>query len=41
MHRWKDNIKLGLRETVCEGMYWIHLAQCQALVNTVMNAWVP
>jgi hypothetical protein len=26
-HRWKDNIKVNLKEMECEGMDWIHLAQ--------------
>jgi hypothetical protein len=25
--RWEDNIKMNLRETVSDGMDWIHLAQ--------------
>jgi hypothetical protein len=37
----ENNIKMNLRETVCEGVDWIHLAQdkvqCFTLVNTVMN----
>jgi len=40
--RWKDNIKMDLREV---GGDWIELAQdrdrWRALVNTVMNFWVP
>jgi len=39
-HRWKDNIKMGLRE-VGGGEDWVELAQdrdrWRALVNTVMN----
>jgi hypothetical protein len=37
-HRGEDNINLG-----CGGMDWIELAQdrLQALVNAVMNLWVP
>jgi hypothetical protein len=39
--RWKDNIKMSLREIGLEGVDWIHLAQdrdrCRALVNTIMN----
>jgi hypothetical protein len=44
-HRWEDNIKMHLRETGCGSMDWIDLAQdmdqWRALVNTVMNIWVP
>jgi hypothetical protein len=44
-HRWDDNIKMDLTELGWEGMNWINLAQdrCQwqALMNTVMNLWVP
>jgi hypothetical protein len=43
--RWKDNIKMDLRETGFGDVEWIHLAQDRdkwwALVNTVMNLWVP
>jgi len=24
-HRWKDNIKTDIKETVCEGIDWVHL----------------
>jgi hypothetical protein len=45
IHRWKDNIKIDLREIEWGGMDWIDLAQdrdrCRALVSTVMNLWVP
>jgi len=41
---WEDNIKIDLRE-VGGGGDWMELAQdrdrWQALVNTVMNFWVP
>ena len=44
-HRWEDNIKMDLQEVGCGGMDWIELAQgrdrWQALVNAVMNLWVP
>jgi len=44
-HKWEDNIKTDLQEVGCEGMDWIKLAQDrdrrQALVNMVMNLWVP
>jgi hypothetical protein len=43
--RWKDNIKMDLREIVWGGMDWIDLAQdrdqWRALVSTVMNLRVP
>jgi hypothetical protein len=43
--RWEDNIRMGLREIGWGGMDWIDLAQdrdqWRALVNTVMNLWVP
>jgi hypothetical protein len=43
--RWGDNIKMDLREIDWGGMDWIDLAedrdQWRALVNTVMNLWVP
>jgi hypothetical protein len=44
MHRWEDNRpinKVVLKETECEGVDWIYLAQgrdpWRALVNTVVN----
>jgi hypothetical protein len=43
--RWVDNIKKDPREIGLGGMHWIDLAedrdQWRALVNTVMNLWVP
>jgi len=40
-----DNSRMGLKEIRWEGVNWIHLAQVrdwwQALVNLVMNLWVP
>jgi hypothetical protein len=42
--RWEDNIKIELQE-VGGGMEWIDLTQnrdrLRALVNAVMNVWVP
>jgi hypothetical protein len=39
--RWKDNIKMDLREIGIDGANWIHLAQdrvrWRACVNAVMN----
>jgi hypothetical protein len=43
--RWEDNIKMVLQELGCESIDWIDLAQdrdrWRALVNAVMNPWVP
>jgi transcription termination factor 2 len=43
--RWKDNIKMDLKETGGDGMDWIDLAQdrdqWRVLVNMVMNLQVP
>jgi hypothetical protein len=43
--RWEENIKADLREVGCGGMDWIELAKdrdsWRALVNAVMNLWVP
>jgi hypothetical protein len=43
--RWVDNNKMDLREIGWDGVACIDLAQdrdqCRALVNTVMNLWVP
>jgi hypothetical protein len=44
-HRWKDNIKMDLRDIGFGDVDWIHWAQdrdrWRALVNTVMNLRVP
>jgi hypothetical protein len=41
IHKWKDNIKIYLRELRCGGMNWNHTAQdtgpWRTLVNTVLN----
>jgi hypothetical protein len=43
--RWEDIIKMDLKEIGFGDVDWIHLAQDKdgwwALVNTVMNLWVP
>jgi hypothetical protein len=40
-----NNIRMDLREIEWEGVEWMHLVedkdQWQALVNTIMNLWVP
>jgi hypothetical protein len=42
---WEDDIKIYLREIGWYGIDWIDLAEdrdrWRALVNTVMNIWVP
>ena len=44
-HRWKDDIKMGLKELGWESMDWVDMAQDRerrwALVNAVMNLRVP
>jgi hypothetical protein len=44
-HTWEDNIKVDLKETACENVDWIHLAQdrvqWQTLANMIMNLFVP
>ena len=43
--RWEDNIKVDLQEVGSRGVEWIELAEdwdrWRALVNVVMNLWVP
>jgi hypothetical protein len=43
--RWVDNVKMDLREIGWDGTDWIDLVQdrdqWRALVNAVMNLWVP
>jgi hypothetical protein len=44
-YRWEDNIKVNLRETGSEVLEWLQIdwdrVQSWALVNMVMNLWVP
>ena len=44
-HRWEENIKMDLQEVRCGYMDWMEVAQerdrWQALVNVVINLWVP
>jgi hypothetical protein len=44
-HRWEENIKKDFQEVGCGSVDWIQLAQdrnkWRALVNVVMNLWVP
>jgi hypothetical protein len=43
--KWVDNIKVDLTEIGWDGVDWIDMAQdkeqWKALVNTVLNLWVP
>jgi hypothetical protein len=43
--RWEYSINMDLWEVACDNMTWIELAQDkdrrQAVVNEVMNIWVP
>jgi hypothetical protein len=43
--RWVDNIKMDLREIGWDGVHWIDMPQdrdqWRAIVNTVLNLWVP
>jgi hypothetical protein len=43
--RWENNIRMDVRKKGWVGVDWMHLAQdrdqWQAVVNTVMNLWVP
>jgi hypothetical protein len=42
--RLEDNIKIHLKETAYEGLYFIHLAQdrvqCMTVLSTAMNLWI-
>jgi hypothetical protein len=39
-HRYKDNIKMDLRETGRAHEYWMHLAQDRYQWQVVMKLWV-
>jgi hypothetical protein len=43
--KWVDNIKMYLREIGWDGVDWINMARdrdlWRALLNTVLNLWVP
>jgi hypothetical protein len=43
--RWVDNIKMDFREREWDGVDWVYMAQdrdqWRALVNVVLNLWVP
>ena len=43
--RWEDGIKMDIQEVPCGGVDWTDLAQdrdrCRALLNGVMELWVP
>jgi hypothetical protein len=42
---WENNVGMDVREIRWEGVDWMHLAQSRdkwrAVVNTVMNLWIP
>jgi len=44
-HKWEDNLKMDPQEVRFGDIDWISLAgdrdRCRALVNAVMNLWVP
>ena len=44
-HRWEANIKMDLQDMMGGDVNWIQLVQerekWQAVLNTVMNLWVP
>jgi len=43
--KWEDNIKIYLKEIGCEGVDWNQVAQnrvqWQAVVNVILNLWIP
>jgi len=45
MRRWEENIKIYLKQMKCDYVSCIHLVQdrdqWRALVNAVMNLWIP
>jgi hypothetical protein len=43
-HRWEENIKMGLQEFgwgAWTGSIWLKTDRWWALVNAMMNIWVP
>lgn len=44
-HRWQNKVEMGPRDIGWKDMDWINLVQgvdkWQALVNTVVNVWIP
>ena len=39
--RWKNNIKMDLREVGCGGMDWIEVGRDRDRWRALMNLWVP
>jgi hypothetical protein len=40
-YRWKDDIRMDLRELGWENMDWMHdRDHCQTLLKTVINKWI-
>ena len=43
--RWKDNVRMDLKETDVSARNWIDSAQnrdyCRVLVNAALNFWIP
>jgi hypothetical protein len=39
--RWKDDVRVDVKKTVCEIVDSVHMAQSLADVGTLMVLWVP